>query len=425
MQWKPETLAVQAGYEPENSEPRVLPIIQSTTYKYNSADHVADLFDLKAAGHMYSRISNPTVEAFEKKIAAMENGSSAIALSSGQSAITAAVMNLASAGDHIVSSSTLYGGTFNLFENTLKKFGIQASFIHPASDENEIKSMFRENTKALYAETLGNPNLNVLDFEKFSSVAKEMNVPLIIDNTFPTPYLNRPFEHGADLIIHSTTKYIDGHASSVGGMIIEKGDFNWDNGKFPDFVEPDESYHGVSYFKNFPGAAFVIKARVQLLRDLGFAMSPMNAFLSQQGAQTLHLRMQRHSENALDLARFLEQHPSVDWVKYPLLESDESYSLAKKYLPLGASGVLTFGIKGSVAAGKKFIDSVKLANLVVHVGDIRTSVIHPASTTHRQLSEKEQIESGVKPEMIRVSTGIEHIDDIIADFDAALKISQN
>lgn len=421
MPWKLETLAVQAGYTPNNSEARVLPLIQSTTYKYNSADHVADLFDLKAAGHMYSRISNPTVEALEKKIAEMEGGSAALALSSGQSAITAAILNIASVGDHIVSSTTLYGGTYNLFENTLKKFGIEVSFVDPFATPEKIESAFRKNTKALYAETIGNPNMNVLDFEKFSNISQKMKVPLIIDNTFPTPFLNRPFEHGADIVIHSTTKYIDGHATSVGGIIVEKGDFNWNNGKFSDFTQPDSTYHGISYWKTFPNTAFTIKARVQLLRDLGFAMAPMNAFLTAQGAQTLHLRMERHSENALGLAQFLEEHPSVEWVHYPLLKSNPSYELAQKYLPRGASGVLSFGIKGSVEAGKKFIDSVKLANLVVHVGDIRTSVIHPASTTHRQLSDEEQTASGVTPEMIRVSVGIEHMDDIKEDFDQALK----
>ncbi len=418
--WKKETQCVQSGYTPEDGEPRILPIFQSTTYKYSSADHVAALFDLKAAGHIYSRISNPTVEALEKKIAELEGGSAALAVSSGQSAITLAILNIASAGDHIVSSSALYGGTYNLFEHTLRKLGIEVTFVDPTSDAGMLEAAFRPNTKALYGETLGNPGLVVLDFAKFSAVAKKKGVPLIIDNTFPTPFLNNPFQHGADIIVHSSTKYLDGHATSLGGIIVEKGDFPWDNGKYPELTQPDPSYHGISYHTAFPSMAYIIKARVQLLRDLGMAMAPMNAFLTQLGSHTLHLRMERHSANALGLARFLEKHPAVEWVNYPLLETSPSYELAKEYLPNGASGVLTFGIKGGADAGKKFIDSVRLSNLVVHVGDIRTCVLHPASTTHRQLSEKEQKESGVSPEMVRISVGIENLEDLKDDISQAL-----
>lgn len=423
-QWKPETLAVQAGYTPDNSEPRILPIYQNTTYKYDSADDVAALFDLTQAGHMYSRISNPTVEAFEKKIAALEGGTGALGLSSGQAATTLSILNITRSGQHIVTSSALYGGTFNLFEHTFKKLGIEVTFIDPDADEKELEAAFKENTRALFAESLGNPGLVVLDFEKFSRVAKKKGVPLIVDNTFPTPFLCRPLDLGADIVMHSTTKYIDGHATSVGGMIIEKGNFNWNNGKYPELTDPDPSYHGIRYTESFPDSPFTVKARVQLLRDMGTTMSAMNAFMSHVGAETLHLRMERHSSNALALAQHLEEHPAVEWVNYPGLKSNRYYELTQKYLPKGASGVLTFGIKGGVEAGKKFINSVKLFNLVVHVGDIRSCVLHPASMTHRQLTEQEQKLAGVSPEMIRVSVGIEHIDDIIADFDQALEASR-
>jgi O-acetylhomoserine (thiol)-lyase len=419
-QWKIETQIVQGGYDPKPGEARILPIFQSTTYKYDDADHVAGLFDLTVEGHMYSRISNPTVDGFEKKVALLEGGVGAVATSSGQAATTLALLNICRAGQHIVAASTLYGGTFTLLSSTFKKFGIDVTFVDPNATVEEIESSFQPNTRAIFAETIGNPGLNVLDFAKFSSVAKRMDVPLIVDNTFATPYLCRPFEHGANIIIHSTTKYIDGHATSVGGIVVDGGNFNWDNGKYPEITEPDPSYHGLRYLEAFKESAYIVKLRVALLRDIGPAMSPFNAFLSNLGLETLHLRMKKHSENALELAKFLEGHEKVAYVKYPGLEKDPNYSLTQKYLPLGASGILCFGVKGGVEAGKTFINNIKLASLVIHVGDIRTHVLHPASTTHRQLTEEQQLASGVNPDLIRVSVGIEDIEDIKADFNQAL-----
>ena len=422
--WKLETLAIQGGYEPKAGEARIVPIIQSTTFKYDDADYVAKLFDLEVPGFFYTRLGNPTADAFEKKIAQMEGGVAALATSSGQAAITLAMLNICQAGQHIVSASTLYGGTYNLFSSTLPKLGIEVTFVNPDAPAEEIAAAFRPTTRALYAETIGNPGMNVLDFEKFASVAKAQQVPLVIDNTMATPYLCRPFELGASIVVHSATKYIDGHATSVGGVIVDGGTFNWDNGKFPELVEPDASYHGMQYVKTFGPAAYIIKARVQLMRDLGATVAPMNAFLFNLGLHTLPLRMQRHSENALALARHLEAHPAVSWACYPGLASHSSHGRAQKYLPKGASGVLTFGIKGGAAAGKKFMEACKLIALVVHVGDARSCVLHPASTTHRQLTEEQQLSSGVSPDLIRLSVGIEHIDDLIADVDQALAISQ-
>jgi len=422
--WKLETLAIQGGYEPKAGEARIVPIIQSTTFKYDDADYVAKLFDLEVPGFFYTRLGNPTADAFEKKIAQMEGGVAALATSSGQAAITLAMLNICQAGQHIVSASTLYGGTYNLFSSTLPKLGIEVTFVNPDAPAEEIAAAFRPTTRALYAETIGNPGMNVLDFEKFASVAKAQQVPLVIDNTMATPYLCRPFELGASIVVHSATKYIDGHATSVGGVIVDGGTFNWDNGKFPELVEPDASYHGMQYVKTFGPAAYIIKARVQLMRDLGATVAPMNAFLFNLGLHTLPLRMQRHSENALALAKHLEAHPAVSWACYPGLASHSSHGRAQKYLPKGASGVLTFGIKGGAAAGKKFMEACKLIALVVHVGDARSCVLHPASTTHRQLTEEQQLSSGVSPDLIRLSVGIEHIDDLIADVDQALAISQ-
>jgi len=419
-QWKFETKAVQGGYEPKSGEPRVLPIFQSTTYKYDDADQVAGLFDLQETGHMYTRISNPTVEAFENKVALLEGGVGAVATASGQAAIMLALLNICKAGQHIVASSTLYGGTFTLLSSSFKKLGIEVTFVDPNSSEEEIEKCFRPETRVLYGETIGNPGLNVLDFQKFSKVAQKMGVPLMVDNTFATPYLCRPFEHGANIIIHSATKYIDGHATSVGGIVVDGGNFNWNNGKYPEITEPDPSYHGLKYLETFKETAYIVKLRVTLLRDMGPSMSPFNAFLSNHGLQTLHLRMKKHSENTLELAKYLKEHPQVAWVKYPGLTENPSYALAQKYLPLGASGILAFGVKGGVEAGKKFINNVQLATLVVHVGDIRTYVLHPASMTHRQLTEEQQLASGVTPDLIRVSVGIESIEDIKADFDQAL-----
>jgi len=419
--YKIETQCVQGTYKPESGQPRVLPIAQSTTYQYYDSDDVADLFDLKSATHMYSRISNPTVAELENKMALLEGGVGAVAASSGQAASTLAFLNICQAGDHIVAGSTIYGGTFNLLAVSLKKMGIEVTFINPDSTYDEIVGAAKENTKALFAETIGNPGLNILDFEKFSKAAKAMDVPFIVDNTVATPILCRPFEHGADIVIHSTTKYTDGHATSVGGVVIDGGSFNWDNGKFPELVDPDPSYHGIQYVKDFGEAAYATKARVQMLRDYGMTMSPFNAFMFHLGLETLHVRMERHCENALKLARFLKDHDGVSWVNYPLLEDHPTYDLAKKYLPKGASGVLTFGIKGGNEAGKELIKHMDLTALVVHLGDLRTSILHPASTTHRQLTEEQQIEAGVLPDLIRVSIGIENIDDIIADFDKAIK----
>lgn len=418
--WKPETIAVQAGYTPENGGPRVLPIVQSTTYKYDDAQSVADLFDLKKPGFFYTRLANPTVDCFEKKIAALEGGVAAVATSSGQNANALAIMNIASAGDHIVAVSSLYGGTVSLFSNTLKKTGLKFTFISPESAESEIEAAIQPNTKAVFAETLANPALIVLDIEKFAKVAHKHGLPLIVDNTFPTPFLCNPFKFGADIVTHSTTKYIDGHATSVGGIVVEKGDFNWKNGKFPEFTEPDASYHGVIYTREFKDCPYSVKMRVQWIRDLGTPMMPFNAFLSMMGAETLHVRMERHCQNAQALAEYLEKHPKVGWVNYPGLRSSKQQPLVKKYLSLGCSGVFCFGVKGGSKAGETVMNSLKIAAIAVHVADLRTCVLHPASMTHRQLSEKEQIAAGVSPDLIRVSVGIEHIDDLKADFEQAL-----
>lgn len=422
--WRIETQAIQGGYAPNDGEPRILPIVQSTTFKFTSADHVAKLFDLEVGGHFYSRLSNPTAEGFETKIAAMEGGVAAMATSSGQAATTIAVMNICRAGQHVVAASTLYGGTYSLFANTFPKMGIEVTFVDPEADAATIEAAFRPETRALFGETIGNPGLNVLDFEKFAGISRKMQVPLIVDNTFPTPYLCRPLEHGANIVVHSATKYIDGHATSVGGVIVDGGNFNWANGKFPELTEPDSSYHGLKYVEAFGSVAYIVKARVQLMRDLGACPAPLNAFLFNLGLETLPLRMQRHSENALGLAKYLERHAAVSWVSYPGLESHKSHGQAQKYLPKGASGVLTFGIKGGAEAGKKFMESCSLIALVVHVGDARSCVLHPASTTHRQLSYEQQIASGVTADLIRLSVGIEHIDDLIADVEQALQVSQ-
>ena len=422
--WRIETQAIQEGFTPKDGDPRIVPIFQSTTFKFSSADHVAKLFDLEVGGHFYTRLSNPTAEAFELKIAAMEGGVAAMATSSGQAATSIAIMNICRAGEHVVAASTLYGGTYSLFANTFPKMGIEVTFVDPEADEATIEAAFRPETRALFGETIGNPGLNILDFEKFAKISRKMQVPLIIDNTFPTPYLCRPFDHGADIVIHSATKYIDGHATSVGGVIIDSGNFDWGNGRYPELTEPDSSYHGLKYFETFGKLAYIVKARVQLMRDLGSCPAPMNAFLFNLGLETLPLRMQRHSENALAMAKYLEKHPAVSWVTYPGLESHKSHARAQKYLPKGASGVLTFGIKGGAEAGKKFMESCEVIALVVHVGDARSCVLHPASTTHRQLSAEQQIASGVSPDLIRLSVGIEHIDDLIEDVNQALLASQ-
>ncbi len=422
--WKIETQAVQSGYTPKPTEPRIPAICQSTTYKYDSADHVAKLFDLDLADHMYSRLSNPTTEALEAKIATLEGGVGALATSSGQAAISGAILNICQAGQHIVAASTLYGGTYSLFANTFPKMGIEVTFVDPESDGAELEKAFRPETRCLYAETIGNPNLNVLDFDKFSALAKKMDVPLMIDNTFATPYLCKPLELGADIVVHSTTKYFDGHATSLGGVIVDGGSFNWSNGKYPELTEEDPSYHGLKYVEKFAAAAYIVKARVQFMRDLGSCPAPQNSFLINHGLTTLPLRMERHSSNAKALAEHLEKHPLVVKVNYPALKNDPSYARACRYLPRGCSGVMTFEIKGGQEAGKKFMEACQLIALVIHVADARSGVLHPASTTHRQLSEDQQRSAGVNPGTIRLSIGIEHIDDLIADVDQALAATQ-
>ena len=417
--WKLETLAVQAGYTPGDGDARIAPIVQSTTYKYDNAQSVADLFDLKKAGFFYTRLANPTVDCFEKRIAALEGGVAAVALSSGQTANFSAIANIAKCGDHVVTIAALYGGTVSLFSNTMKKFGIEFTFVAPDASAAEIEAAFRPNTKALFCETLANPALIVADLELFAEIAHKNQVPLIVDNTFPTPALCRPFEFGADIVVHSSTKYIDGHATSVGGIVVEKGDFNWANGNFPEFTEPDESYHGLIYTRDFAASPFSVKLRVQLVRDYGMPMMPFNAFLTNLGLETLHLRMERHCSNAMKLAEFLRNHPKVGWVNYPGLPDNPQYPLVQKYLK-GASGVLCFGVKGGSAAGERVMNALKIAAIVVHVADVRTCVLHPASMTHRQLSDAELVAAGVSPDLIRLSVGIENIDDLIADFDQAL-----
>ena len=418
--WKAATLAVQGGYEAKDGEPRVAPIVQSTTYRYDTTQSVADLFDLKREGFFYSRRANPTVDVMEKKIAALEGGVAAVALSSGQTANTLAILNIAKSGDHVVASAALYGGTVNLFAVTLPKMGINVTMVDADASEAEITAAVRPNTRAIFAETIANPALTVIDFEKFAGVAKRFDLPFIVDNTFPTPVLCNPFEYGANIVTHSTTKYLDGHATSVGGVVVEGGNYNWANGKYPELSEPDPSYHGLVYTEAFPAAPYSVKMRVQLVRDLGCIQAPMNAWLTNLGMETLALRMEKHSSNALALAEFLQNHPKVDWVSYPMLPGDSQYEMAKKYLR-GGSGVLSFGVKGGKEAAAKVLDSLKLAALVVHVADVRTCVLHPASMTHRQLTDEQLAAAGVKPELVRVSVGIEDIEDIKADFAQALE----
>ena len=415
-----ETKCLHEGYHPQNGEPRVLPIYQSTTYTYDSTEHIGQLFDLTAAGHMYSRISNPTVCAVEEKIAALEGGVSALCTTSGQAASLISLMNIMKAGDHFICGAKIYGGTINLFAVTLKKFGIECTFVDQDASEEEIQRHFRPNTKAVFGETLANPAMSVLDIEKFAHIAHKNQVPLIIDNTFPTPILCRPFEFGADIVIHSTTKYMDGHAIQVGGVIVDSGKFDWGNGKFPEFTEPDNSYHGVVYTKDFGEAAYITKARVQLMRDFGTYPSANAAFLLNLGLETLPIRMVRHCSNAEKVADYLNQSEKVEFVNYPSLEGSPYYELSKKYLPLGCSGVVSFSIKGIREDAVKFIDNLKLASNVVHVADIRTCVLHPASSTHRQLTDQQLIAAGITPGLIRLSVGLESIDDIIEDIEQAL-----
>jgi O-acetylhomoserine (thiol)-lyase len=418
--FKIETKCIQSGYKPENGQPRVLPIYQSTTYKYDSANHLGDLFDLKVPGHMYSRISNPTLECVESKIADLEGGVGAALTTSGQAANLLAILNITSSGQNFVSISSIYGGTINLFAVTLKRLGIEVRFATPEMTDDEIEALFDENTRLVFGETIANPALNVMDIEKYAKIAHKHNLPLLVDNTFATPILCRPIEFGADIVIHSTTKYMDGHATVVGGCVVDSGKFNWDNGKFPELTEPDESYHGVVYTKQFGEAAFITKLRVQLIRDFGVAPSAMNAFLLNLGLETLHLRMERHCENALAVAKFLESNEKIAWVNYPKLESSKDFALAQKYLPKGACGVISFGIKGGREAAVQFMDSLKLAAIVVHVADARTCVLHPASTTHRQLTDEQLVDAGIGADLIRMSVGIENAEDIINDIKQAL-----
>lgn len=418
--YKVETKCAQSGYTPKNGEPRVLPIYQSTTFKYDSADHLGDLFDLKAPGHMYSRISNPTLECVEAKISDLEGGVGSVLTTSGQMANLLAILNITSAGQNFISLSSIYGGTVNLFAVTLKRMGIEVRFVTPEMTDDEINALFDDNTRLVFGETIANPALNVLDIERYANIAHKHDVPLLVDNTFATPILCRPIEFGADIVIHSTTKYMDGHATVVGGVVVDSGKFNWKNGKFPELTEPDESYHGVVYTEQFGEAAYITKLRVQLVRDFGVAPSAMNAFLLNMGLETLHLRMERHCENAMKVAEFLENNEKISWVNYPKLKSNEYYNLAEKYLPDGACGVISFGIKGGREAAVKFMDSLKLAAIVVHVADLRTCVLHPASTTHRQLTEEQLIGAGIGSDLIRMSVGIENADDIIEDIKQAL-----
>ncbi len=416
------TLCIQAGWTPTKGQPRVLPIIQSTTFKYDTSEQMARLFDLEDSGYFYSRLQNPTVDAVAAKIAALEGGVAAMLTSSGQAANFYAVFNICEAGDHIVSSSNIYGGTYNLFGVTLKKLGIECTFIDPNSSEEEINAAFRPNTKVLFGETISNPGGEVLDIEKFARVAHANGVPLIVDNTFPTPINCRPFEWGADIVTHSTTKYMDGHAVSIGGAIVDSGNFDWDAhaDKFPGLTTPDESYHGLTYTKSFGKGAYITKAVAQLMRDLGSMMSPQNAFLLNLGLETLHLRVPRHCDNAMTVARWLEANPKVKWVNYCSLPSNKYHHLAEKYLPKGSCGVIAFGIEGSREDAIRFMDRLKFIAIVTHVADARTCVLHPASHTHRQLSDEQLMEAGVAPDLIRLSVGIEDVADIIADIEQAL-----
>ena len=420
--FNPETLCVQGGWNPKNGEPRVLPIYQSTTFRYSTSEQMARLFDLEENGYFYTRLQNPTNDAVAKKIAALEGGVGAILTSSGQAANFFAIFNICEAGDHFVCSSTIYGGTFNLYGVTLKKLGIDVTFIEPDDDEATIEAAFRPNTKALFGETLSNPGMQVLDIEKFARIAHRHGVPLIVDNTFATPVNCRPFEWGADIVTHSTTKYMDGHATCVGGAIVDSGNFDWEAhaDKFPGLTRPDESYHGLTYTKAFGKMAYITKATAQLMRDLGSTQSPQNAFLLNLGLETLHLRMARHCENAQKVAEFLRDCPQVAWIHYPGLPGDKYHALAQKYMPHGTCGVIAFGLKGSRQEAIEFMDRLKLAAIVTHVADARTCVLHPASHTHRQLSDEQLIEAGVAPDLIRLSVGIENADDIIADLHQAI-----
>lgn len=422
-----ETICVHGSYKAENAAPQNLPIIQSTTYRYYNTKDVAELFDLESPNHMYARLGSPTVDALEQKMALLEGGTAGMATSSGQAANLVAILNICEAGDHILSDTNIYGGTHNLFNVTLKKLGIEVDFIDQDLSTEEIISKAKPNTKVLFGETLGNPALSVLDIEKFAEAAKKIGVPLIVDNTLATPALCRPIEFGANIVTHSTTKFADGHGTSIGGCVVEGGNFDWNiqdadgNIKFQSMATPDESYHGLNFYEKFGEAAFCTRLKAVLIRDLGCTMAPMNAYLTHQGLQTLDVRMERHVKNAVAVADFLSDHPLVDWIIYPGLPGDKYYEQAQKYLPKGASAVMSFGVKGGKKAGEKLLENLHLASIVVHVGDIHTSVLHPASTTHRQLSEEAQLKAGIDPSLIRLSVGLESAEDIIADFKQAFE----
>ena len=417
------TICVQGGYEPKKGEPRVVPIVQSTTFKYETSQQMGDLFDLKEPGYFYTRLANPTNDAVANKICQLEGGVAAILTSSGQAANFYAIFNIASAGDHVIASSAIYGGTYNLIAKTMKNMGIETTFVDPDISAEDLESKFRPNTKLVFGEVLANPALKILDIEKFAKAAHKHGVPLIVDNTFPTPIFCRPFEWGADIVTHSTTKYMNGFANAVGGAVVDSGNFDWTkySEKFPGLTIPDETYHGTVYTESFGKAAYIVKMTTNLMRDLGSIPSPQNSFYLGVGLETLHLRMERHYENALALAKHLEKHPKVSWVSFSGLENDSQHELAKKYLPKGSCGVISFGVVGGREAAVKFMDSLKLAAIVTHVADARTCVLHPASTTHRQMNDEELLAAGVSPDLIRMSVGIEDVQDIIADVDQALE----
>ena len=418
-----ETKCVQGGYAPGNGEPRQIPIVQSTTFKYSTSEDMGKLFDLEASGYFYSRLQNPTCDTVAARICELEGGTAAMLTSSGQAANFFAVFNIASCGDHVVSSSAIYGGSYNLFAVTMKRMGVEFTFVSPDATEEELRAAIRPNTKAVFGETIANPALNVLDIERFARVAHEAGVPLIVDNTFATPVNCRPFEWGADIVTHSTTKYMDGHGSAVGGCIVDSGRFDWAaSGKFDCLCTPDESYHGVNYYERFgKEGAFITKATAQLMRDFGCTQSPQSAFILGLGLESLHVRMERHCSNALAVATFLKNHPLVTWVKYPGLEGDKYFELAEKYMPRGTCGVVSFGVKGGRAAAEKFMKNMKLGAIETHVADARTCCLHPASATHRQMNDAELQAAGVSPDLIRYSCGIESAEDLIADLDQALR----
>ena len=421
--YRPATNCLHAGYVPGNGEPRNIPIVQSTTFRYETSEAMGKLFDLEAEGYFYTRLQNPTNDRVAAKIAALEGGTAAMLTSSGQAANFYAIFNICSCGDHVVASSAIYGGTFNLFSVTMKRMGIEFTFVSPDCTAKELEAAFQPNTKAVFGETIANPALSVFDFEKFSAAAHAHGVPLIVDNTFATPINCRPFEHGCDIVTHSTTKYMDGHANAVGGCIVDSGKFDWTKypDKFPGLCTPDESYHGVTYTERFGlGGAFITKATAQLMRDFGSIAAPMNAYLLNVGLETLPLRMKKHCDNALTIAKFLKDHPKVAWVTYPGLEGDKYYELAQKYMPNGTCGVVSFGVKGGRAAAEKFMAGLKLASIATHVADAKTCVLHPASATHRQMTDEQLVAAGVSPDLVRFSVGIEDIADLIADVDNAL-----